>query len=515
MSTAVSQPGVARRRREHLGHLIDAPVKLHPDRVALIGARTTITYAQLDERSDRVAAALVRRGVRPGDRVALLWGNHVEYVQTFLGVLRAGGVAVPLNARLGDDALRGVLTDAGAVALLPGPGFRERAAALAAAVPAVRFAAMAAQLVVEPGNSAGSSDVPAAADGVCIQAYTSGSTGRAKGVLLTHAGQLWNVDAVRRVLLLDENDRAVVAIPMFHANAAITVQVFLRAGASLVVHEGFDPVAVLRSIEEHRCTFLGGVPAMFAALVEARRADPAADLSSLAVAMVGSADVASALSASFEESFGIPLGEGYGLTEGGPYVTLTPRWGIHRRGSAGLPLPGCEIEVRALDDAGTRVGPGNVGQLWVRNPGVTAGYHNMAELTRERLQEGWLATGDLATVDQDGYLSLVGRADDMINISGENVYPREVEEILLGHPDVRNVCVVALTDPVKGSVPVAAVVPVPGAQLHEEPLTAYFCARGPAYARPRRVAVVDALPLLGTGKTDRAAVRALFERTDR
>jgi acyl-CoA synthetase (AMP-forming)/AMP-acid ligase II len=500
-------------RREHLGYLIDDPVTLHPDRVALIGAQTAVTYGELDERSDRIAAALVRRGVRPGDRVALLWANHVEYVQTFLGVLRSGGVAVPLNTRLGDDALRSVLVDAGAVALLPGPGSEERAAELAAAAPAVRVTSTADDLVAEPCRP-GSPSARAAADGVCIQAYTSGSTGRPKGVLLTHAGQLWNVDTVRRVLLLDETDRTVVAIPMFHANAAITVQVFLRAGASLVVHEAFDPAAVLRAIEEHRCTFLGGVPAMFAALVDARRADPAGDVSSLEVAMVGSADVPAPLSAAFEKSFGIPLREGYGLTEGGPYVTLTPRWGVHRRGSAGLPLPGCEIEIRSLDDA-TRLGADRVGQLWVRNPGVTVGYHGMEELTRERVQEGWLATGDLARVDQDGYLTLAGRADDMINISGENAYPREIEEILLGHPDVSNACVVAIPDPVKGAVPVAAIVPVPGAQLHEDALVAYFCAHGPAYARPRRVAVVDALPLLGTGKADRAAVRALFERTDR
>lgn len=217
-----------------------------------------------------------------------------------------------------------------------------------------------------------------AANGVCVQPYTSGSTGRPKGVLLTHAGQTWNVDAVRRVLLLDESDRAVIAIPTFHANAAITLQVFLRAGGSLVINEGpFDPSAVLLSIAEHRCTFVGGLPAMFAALIEVRRAEPTLDVSCLRIAMVGSADVPATLSTAFGEVFGVSLGEGCGLTEGGPYAITHSAMGVRRRGSAGLPLPGCELEIRALGDSADRLGAGDVGELWVRNPGVTVEFHGL------------------------------------------------------------------------------------------------------------------------------------------
>jgi long-chain acyl-CoA synthetase len=209
--------------------------------------------------------------------------------------------------------------------------------------------------------------------------------------------------------------------------------------------------------------------------------------------------------------FGAPIAEGYGLTEGGPDVLLGPRWGISKPGSLGLPIPGCQVQLRALDGSG-EVAAGTVGELWVRSPGVTPGYHNLPAVTAERIRDGWLATRDLMRRDEEGYYYFVGRYDDLINVAGENVYPKEVEQLLLRHPAVADAAVVGAPHPLRGQVPVAFVVRRSPATAAE--LTAFFHEVGPHYAYPRAIEFVDALPLAGTGKTDRAALEARAAELD-
>jgi acyl-CoA synthetase (AMP-forming)/AMP-acid ligase II len=207
----------------------------------------------------------------------------------------------------------------------------------------------------------------------------------------------------------------------------------------------------------------------------------------------------------FKRVFGVEIIEGYGLTEGGPNVLCMPRWGTGRIGSLGLPLPGCEVQLR--DSSGEReVERGEVGELWVRNPGITPGYHGLPEVTAERIRDGWLATRDLMRRDEDGYFYFVGRTDDLIIVSGENVYPKEVEQILLRHESVRDVAVVAGAHPEKGAVPVAFVVADARRPVSAEELTAFYHLSGPHFAYPRVIEFVDALPLSGTGKIDRNAL---------
>jgi long-chain acyl-CoA synthetase len=207
----------------------------------------------------------------------------------------------------------------------------------------------------------------------------------------------------------------------------------------------------------------------------------------------------------FQKVFGAPIAEGYGLTEGGPDVLITPRWGINKLGSVGIPIPDCEVQLRDTDGE-TEVPVGEVGELWVKNPGVTPGYYGLPEVTRERIRDGWLATRDLMRRDADGYYYFMGRADDLINVGGENVYPKEVEQLLLRHPQVRDVAVVGAPHPVKGAVPIAFVVlHSPGAVGAEE-LTGFFHSVGPHYAYPRVIEFTSELPLSGAGKLDRAAL---------
>ncbi|HEY6537825.1 MAG TPA: AMP-binding protein [Candidatus Dormibacteraeota bacterium] len=487
----------------HLGYITDDAVRLHGERLAVIEDGLSLTYLELDARANRVAGHLQARGVRPGQRVALLWPNEATYVEAVLGTMRSGAVAVPLNVKLGDEALKYVLQDSAAVALLAAPSALERAETLAGA----------GAFVSGPSDWAGLSPafprLPFDPDQVCFQPYTSGSTGRPKGVLLGHRGQLWCADVVRKWEMIDETDRALVSAPLYHKNAGVTLKVFLIAGGSVVILPQFDVEETLRNIERHRCTYFGGVPAMFRLLLAHPGLDRY-DLSSLRFATIGSADVPADLVEEFEGRFGIPLMNGYGLTEGGPDVFVSPRFGIRKPSSLGPPLPGCEARIVSREDQAVEVPVGEVGELWVRNPGVALGYHNLPELTRERIRDGWLATGDLVRRDEDDYHYFLGRKDDLLNVGGENVYPKEVEAILLENELVRDCAVVGVPHPVKGTVPVAAVVTSQPGMLDEVTLKQYFFEHGPAYAHPRRILFLTALPLGSTGKLDRQQVAALF-----
>jgi long-chain acyl-CoA synthetase len=487
----------------HLGYLTADAVRLHPGRPALLQDDNVITYAELDERADRVAGWLAGQDVAPGSRVALLWRNDIRYVEALLGVMRCGAVAVPLNARQNDEQLRFVLSDSASCGIVAGPGEADRARDLAGQSAACRFVSgpdefrSSPRLPELPGHDP---------DAPCMQPYTSGSTGQPKGVPLTHRGQIWCADMVRKCYLFDETEVALLAAPLFHKNAAMTLKAMLLAGGSCVVLPGFDPVAVLRAIDRYRVTYLSGVPAMYRMLLNETAELARCDVSSVRFATAGSAPVTVDLLENFQRVFRAPIAEGYGLTEGGPDVLLTPRWGINKLGSLGLAIPGCEVQLRAEDGA-TEVPVGEVGELWVRNPGVTPGYHGLPAVTAERIRDGWLATRDLMRRDHDGYHYFVGRSDDLINVGGENVYPKEVEQLLLGHPAVRDVAVLGASHPVKGSVPVAFVVLTEPGSVSAAELTEFFHTVGPHYAYPRVIEFVDALPLAGTGKIDRARLR--------
>lgn len=494
---------------DHLGFLTRDATKLFPERPALMQDDEVISYAQLDGRADRVAGWLAGRGVTAGTRVALLWQNDIRYVEGLLGIMRAGAVAVPLNTRQNDETLGYVLADAGCAGILAGPAEVDRGRALA------KLSGAAAEFVTGPDEPRHAEPLRAAPphdpDAPCMQPYTSGSTGRPKGVPLTHRGQIWCADMVRKCYLFDETERALLAAPLFHKNAAMTLKAVLMAGGACVVLPGFDPVGVIRAIGRYKITYLSGVPAMYRLLLSETEELRRCDVSSVRFATAGSAPVTVDLLEDFQRVFGATIGEGYGLTEGGPDVLLTPRWGINKLGSLGLPIPGADVQLRA-EDGITEVGTGEVGELWVRNPGVTPGYHGLPHVTAERIRDGWLATRDLMRRDEDNYHYFVGRTDDLINVAGENVYPKEVEQLLLRHPAVRDAAVVGGDHPVKGTVPVAFVVLTEPDAVSAEELTAYFHTVGPHYAYPRAIEFVTELPLAGTGKIDRAALQQRAHR---
>ena len=499
----------------NFGDLAHIPIRVFPERPAVIQGDVTLTYGELDARMKRVGHLLRDLDVHKGQRVALLFPNEWPFIEVCFGSMRTGAVPVPLNVRLGYDTLRYCVEHSDAEVLIASGTLQDLAVRLKAGVPALRTIVVTGEprpgmfsyerlLEVAPPEF---ETVPVTGDDLCMQPYTSGSTGRPKGVLLTHGGQFWNADMVRRIMMFDETDRGLVAVPLYHKNAmAAAVKPLLMAGGALVILPGFDAGEVIKAIARHRCTYLTGVPAMFRMILNQKQLLSENDVSSVRWAACGSAMVPPDLLTEFQATFHAGISEGYGLTEGGPVVFESPRFGPRKIGSTGLPLPGCEVRVVTPDGREARTG--EAGELWVRNPGLAKGYYKAPEITANKFDgEGWLHTGDLVRCDEDGYYYILGRTDDMINVGGENVYPKEVEDALLRHPAVREAIVVSVPHAVKGEAPVAFVVLHDGHAATDEDLKQFFLARGPAYAHPRRVFFVEAMPLGSTGKVDRLALR--------
>jgi long-chain acyl-CoA synthetase len=480
-------------REANVGALIADAVALEPGRTALIADGVDLTYGELDARAARAAGALRGLGVDAGDVVALGLGNDWRFVEALLGIWRLGAVALLVNIRLGADALAYVAAHSEAKVLLA----RDEVANKMAVEPTVLVGAYDT-LIATADPVERTADV--AADDTAMLMYTSGSTGQPKGVMLTHSNTWWQARSSARCMLLEPRDRGLAMGPLYHANALWAgLLPMLYCGGSLVVLDGFDPAAALAAVDRHGVTFTSGTPSMFALLLEAP-----GDGSSLELLMCGSAPVPDELMERLKRRFGCEICETYGLTEGGANV-LSPRWGIKKLGSTGLPVPEVEIKVVDPEDPARVLGPDAIGELWTRSPANARGYLKQPNVTAERFPgDGWLRTGDLVRRDEQGYVYFCGRTDDMISVGGENVYPKEVEAILAAHPAVAEVGVVPAPHAVKGEAPVAWVVLKAGADASEAELKRFFLDRGPAYAHPRRVFFRDALPMSGTNKLDRS-----------
>jgi long-chain acyl-CoA synthetase len=481
--------------------------RYQPDHVAIVQGDVRVTYGELERRVEAVARHLLGGGLAPGSHVGLLTGNDYRYVEGLLGIMRAGMVPVPLSDRFPDERTRFILEHSDSAALLVAPTCGATGLRMAAALPAIRLYALGpAEGVAElRGAPVFDGELPAIQpDDLSMLAYTSGSTGTPKGVLLTHRGQVWNFRTVAKVLMLDEDDCAIVAAPLYHKNAGMTLKATLMTGGRLVILDRFEARNYLDAIRAHDGTFISGVPAMFSMILR-ETFDDGHTYDTVRLIQCGSAVVSDQLIRSLQQKFPRAfVGDGYGLTEGGPDVLFSPPWGIRKLGSTGIPLPGIEVKIVRPDGSETDVD--EVGELLTRNPGVMVGYYKDPEKTRERLEpDGFLHTGDLARRDSEGFVYLAGRADDMIKVGGEKVYPKEVEEVLLTHPTIHECVVVPIPHELKGEAPVAFV--VLKAEATEAEIKAYALEHLPAFAHPRRVFVRDALPTNAAGKVDRMRLK--------
>lgn len=449
--------------------------------------RARLDYDAFDELCARIAGRLAELGIVAGDRVGLLGENSLRWAAAFFAILRLGAVAVPLSPRQPDDTLARIGADAGLRLVLHDDAHVGRPGS----PPAERLAGDAllgtpvAPATVDPADTA-------------ILLYTSGSTGRPKGALLSHRSQLFTLESWAGVETSRTMTRTLVAAPLFHKNGLGETKLALWLGAEVVVQRRFDARDYLEAAAAERCSTLSGVPAMFALMLAERDLVDRLDLSGVRGLEIGSSPFGEALRERAQRAFPhARIYNSYGTTEVAAVFGDHPEGLPPPRTTVGYPLPTVEIRLSGPDGA-----QANPGELWVRCEGVMDGYLGAPELTAAKIVDGWCRTGDVMLRDDDGWFHFVGRTDDMFVVSGENVYPGAVVQVLERHPDVREAAVVAVPDDTKGSLPVAFVVPAPGTEPTEEALTAWCLEHGPAFARPRAVWVVDGLPLGGTEKID-------------
>lgn len=504
-------------RNEGVGSWPYRRLRLDPDKTAIVFRDGPLSYARLDERVTRLANALRERGLGKGDRVALLAKNHPAYLEALFAAGLLGSVFVPLNARLTAAEIAYCLRDSGVTVLI------HSAELAATAMPAVEQAGTSARITCD-GEPDGESadyeavitaasnerlDEPVGHDDPCFIMYTSGTTGSPKGVVLTHGNITFA--ALNPIIDLDltSDEVALVCAPLFHTAALdfISLPALLKGG-TVHIEEGFDPERVLAVIERAGVTYTFGVPTMFDKLTEHSNW-PDADLSSLRRAVVAAAPVPPRTLRRYTDR-GVKICQAYGLTETGPgALILTPANVERKLGSAGVPH--FFTDVRVVDAEGGRVPPGERGEIQISGPNVMREYHERPDATADAFSDDtWFRSGDIGVADDDGFVSVVDRAKDVIISGGENIYPAEVEAALLELPGVDNCAVFGIPDDKWGEVPRAAVVLTGEVRLSEHDLAEFLSGRIAKYKIPKSFAFLDEIPRNASGKIRKYELRERF-----
>ncbi|MEU7939245.1 fatty acyl-CoA synthetase [Microbispora bryophytorum] len=511
-----ASPDVALARRQSLADLLRRSARRHPGRLAVADAAhsptaRSRTYAELDEDVTRVAGALIARGVRPGDRVAVLSRNSVDYVRTIFGVARAGAVLVPVNFMLGADEIAYVLSHSGAVALIAQDALLPVAREAAKRAGGLRLRMVygpAPEEGWEPFDSLLQVDVvepvepvePIGPDDPAQILYTSGTESRPKGAVLSHAALIAQYASCVIDGGMTRDDVELHAMPLFHcAQQHCFLVPDVQLGASSHILPGADPAAVLEAVERHGVTKFFAPPTVWISLLRHPDFDRR-DLSSLRKGYYGAAIMPVEVLREIGERLpDVRLWNFYGQTEMAPVaVMLQPEDQIRKAGSAGQAA--LNVETRVVDADGNDVPPGEIGEIVHRSPHAILGYLDDPEKTAEAFRGGWFHSGDLGVMDEEGYLTVVDRIKDMIKTGGENVASREVEEVVYEHPAVAEVAVVGVRHPSWIEAVVAIIVTKPGTAVTEEELRAHVRTRLAAFKVPKAVAFVDALPKNPSGK---------------
>lgn len=476
------------------------------DRVALISRNRETTYGQLRDQIERLRGGLIERGVGVGDRVAILCGNNRFFVISYLAVVGAGAIAVPLNPVSPGPELRRELETVRPHTLIVGPtGLDSLRSVERSELPMIELV-VAAEGDVPDGaislDEVMSAD-PAPAvdmlpDDVAVMMFTSGTAGQPRAAMLSHHNLLVNLEQGRSVPdRMGADDVVYSVLPLFHIfGLNVVIGQSLSVGASILLVQRFDPATAVQSIVQRQVTVVPGAPPMWVAFSHFDDL-PADTFRSVRLALSGAARLAPAVAKRMFDMFGVVVREGYGLTEASPVVTssngITPR-----AGSVGKVLAG--VEVRLSDSEGADVIVGDSGEIWIRGENVFLGYFEDRAATDRVLCDGWLRTGDIGVVDEAGYLYLVDRAKDLIIVSGFNVFPAEVEDVLAQHPAVHEVGVLGVPHPHDGEAVKAYVVLEPGADIDEDTLIEYASDYLARYKCPTKIVFIDHLPRNASGK---------------
>jgi long-chain acyl-CoA synthetase len=483
-------------------------------------AQTAVTYAELYERTGRLAGHLADGGIAPRDTVAIMLPNSVPWVESCLAVSRAGAISVPISYDATEPEIAYRLADADCKAVFTTAERGDMFARLRASAPDLKTlivtdrgqcgvqALRYAKLATEPAKSAPRD--PASMHETAFILYTSGTTGRAKGVQLTVHGMLWVAAACWAPITgLSERDTVLSPLPLFHSYALnLPVLSTLATGASVYIMERFSTTEAVRLLKTGEFTYFPGVPTMFHYLLQAMRGEQGLRFPNLRLCVSAGAIMPATLNREFENHLGIKLLDGYGITETSTMVTMNWPTGERVMGSCGIPVPG--LAVRIVDANGRDVAPMQEGELIVRGPIVMPGYHNKPEETRNALRGGWYHTGDLARSDDNGFLTITGRLKELIIRGGQNIAPAEIEEVVNTFEAVLDCAVVGIPHEHLGEVPALFIVPRPGKAFENEAVLAHCRAQLSAYKVPHIVQVIGEIPRTGSGKIIRYKLRELM-----
>ncbi|MFH1142913.1 MAG: AMP-binding protein [Candidatus Eisenbacteria bacterium] len=502
-----------------------------PDRPSIVFEDRRISYAELDELASRFASGLLAHGLAPGDRVGLYMTNYPEWVIAFFGIARMGGVIVPMNSRYRSQEVAYILNNCEAAGLVIASAFLK--SDYVAIVDAVWNEIPSLRQVIVRGDRKTPrmsflADILKAGEGharderlstvrraiepddVVFILYTSGTTGEPKGAMLTNLNIARNGEQIAQVMRQDENDLTLIAVPFFHCfGCVIGITASVSAASGILPLPSFERHEALRAIERHRATVVHGVPTMFIEYLEGLK-EKSYDVRSVRTGVMAGAPCPIEVMRAAYDRMGANIVIAYGLTEASPVITMTQLDDSFedRVATVGRALP--EQEVRIVDDH-RRPLPGNsTGELAVRGYNVMKGYYGNGAATAETIDAaGWLYSGDLATMDERGYIRIVGRKKEMYITGGFNVYPREIEEYLFTHPEVANVAVIGVPDPRFGEVGWAIVKLAQGGQATEEELIAFCRDKIANFKVPKRVVFVDSFPMTQSGKIQKFRLREM------
>jgi long-chain acyl-CoA synthetase len=503
----------------NLATMLVESARATPDKAAWRFMGTKGSYRELDEVSDRVAANLMGRGLEPGDRVGVCLPNVPEFLYAYWGIMKAGLVMVPLNPLLKGPEIAYHLGDAGARSFIAYELFADQAAAGVAdldietfLVPFLDSDATVPEAMVPFAQLTSSSGAPAGemvlrnADDTAVLLYTSGTTGRPKGAELTHFQLYMNCTVAGEVFGVRIDDVGLAVLPFFHVFGLSSVlNLMVRYNGTMSIVPRFDAPAVLDAMESDGVSVFTGVPTMFQALLNEDY--KSRNLSRLRIAVSGGAAMPGEVMRPFEDAFGIVILEGYGLSETASGATFNRSAHERKPMSVGKPLWGVDMQVRGDNDEVLAPGADHVGELVVRGHNVMKGYFGRPGDTAEAMRNGWFHTGDLGYVDSEGFYFIVDRKKDLVIRGGFNVYPRELEEVLLEHPGIAEVAVIGKPDARLGEEVVAVVAAAPGVTLDPDEVIAFAKERMAAYKYPREVRIVDSLPKGPTGKILKTELR--------
>jgi long-chain acyl-CoA synthetase len=497
----------------NLAMLLEQSARRDPGKVAVVLDDMKLRWAEINGAANKLANALVKLGVQPGDKVAIMLPNTPHFPICYYGILKAGATVVPLNVLFKQNEVQYHLEDSDSVVLIAWEGF------LGDAAPGFRKAETCHTLIVvqAPGSTAelpegalGSNQlladnapafdtVQTMPDDTAVILYTSGTTGRPKGAELSHLNMFFNaMVSAEKLLGVSKDDVLLATLPLFHSfgqTCVMNVTTFL--GATMTMLPRFDPVKAAEIIQRDKVTLFAGVPTMYFYLLNHPEV-ASFDLSSLRRCVSGGASMPVEVMHAFNKKYNVTILEGYGLSETSPVASFNHLDRPTKPGSIGTPLWGVEMAVFGPD--GKPVPAGELGEIVIRGHNVMKGYYKRPEATAESIRNGWFHSGDLAKMDEDGFFFIVDRVKDMIIRGGFNVYPREIEELLYGHPAVAEAAVIGVPDPALGEEIKAVVAFKPGQSVSEQELIDYCKERLAAYKYPRSVEIRDTLPKTATGK---------------